>query len=165
MSKGAGERLEDRPAHVVLDQRERGWSARCGDVGAPAGEEVVDGDDLVAAGEERVAQVRADEAGAAGRRTTAHVSRPTPWYVKPARPATPVEQVAGVDDVAAEPSPRRPCRVEPAELVPLGEHGEHVGAVAGRVGSLTDVDAVGSGPRHGRVVGLHRGAAGPQPAR
>src|SRR5690606_18547919 len=56
------ERLDD----VVLDQGEPGMLHQVGDVRPASGDEVVDGDHVVAGCQERVTEMRPDEAGAAG---------------------------------------------------------------------------------------------------
>ena len=87
-------------------------------------------DDLVAAGDQRVAEVRADETRPTGDDDAGH-QRPTPVYAKPRRrSAAGIEQVAGVDDRGRRHRRAHAVEVEPAELVPLGEHREHVRAVA-----------------------------------
>jgi hypothetical protein len=50
----------------VLHQREPRVLGEGDHVGAPAGDQAVDGDDLVTPGDERLAHEAADEAGAAG---------------------------------------------------------------------------------------------------
>ena len=56
------QRLRD----VVPDEAGIAVATRAAEVRLLAGDEVIDGDDLVALGEEALAQMRADEAGAAG---------------------------------------------------------------------------------------------------
>ncbi|MEI2655570.1 MAG: hypothetical protein V9G12_26115 [Microthrixaceae bacterium] len=58
----------------MLDQREPSVVVQVGDVGRPAGGEVVDDGDPVAAGEEGVGHVRADEPAAAREQVVRHVS-------------------------------------------------------------------------------------------
>ena len=67
----------------------------------------------------------------------------------------PVEQVAGVDDLAGGHQVRHLVDVEPAELVPLGEHDEHLGALDRGVRVVDHLDALESGParRPGRTPG------------
>ena len=67
-SNRRGERTlaRDGPAHVVLHQCEPWVLGQGSDVGAPAGDQAVDGDDLVTPGHEGLAHEAADEAGAAG---------------------------------------------------------------------------------------------------
>ena len=63
-------------------------------------------DDLVAAGQQRVAEVRAEEAGAAGDDDPRHRSAPADAVRRRSPRRTQrraVEQVAGVDDAAARP--------------------------------------------------------------
>ena len=55
-----------RLLHVVADQLEARVVEQVLDVGARAGEEVVEAHDLVPIGEQALAQMRAEEAGAAG---------------------------------------------------------------------------------------------------
>ena len=72
-----------RDPHIVRDvvfyEREAGHTEQVLDVGVVAGREVVDGDNLVAASEELVGEVRAKEAGSAGDDDASHQKRPTPW--------------------------------------------------------------------------------------
>ncbi len=56
----------DEVRHVVVLERERRPSEEVVEVAKGAGDEVVDGDDLVAAGQQRLAEVRTEEAGTAG---------------------------------------------------------------------------------------------------
>ncbi len=69
----------------MLDEREAGASEEVLDVGDRPRHQVVDGDDLVASVEQPLAQVRAEEAGAAGDDdATAALAghrhqRPMPW--------------------------------------------------------------------------------------
>ena len=58
--------IPNRGYTVVLDEREPWLLGEDGDVGAPAGDQAVDGDDLVTPGDERLAHEAADEAGTAG---------------------------------------------------------------------------------------------------
>src|SRR3546814_9261133 len=55
------------------------------DVVDRTGDEVVDGNHLVAAIEQRLAEVRAEEAGPAGDDDASHQLRPMPRYSKPRR--------------------------------------------------------------------------------
>ena len=57
---------EERLADVVPQQLEARMVEQVLDVVPPAGEEVVQADDVVALGQQPVAEMRADEAGAAG---------------------------------------------------------------------------------------------------
>ena len=151
-------------AHVVLDERE----ARAGRRGARCWRwspvtQVVDADHLVAPVEQALAEVRAEEPGAAGDDDPAHAAqaRPMPSYSKPApRERVAVEEVAGVDDPPAGHGLGHLVEVEPPELVPLGEHHQHLGAVAGGVRVGDDLDAlelrVGVARLDRRVVGLDR---------
>ena len=66
-------------AHVGAHEREARVLGEVREVLQPAGREVVDRDDLVAAREERVAEVRPDEPGAARDDDARHYRRPTPW--------------------------------------------------------------------------------------
>jgi hypothetical protein len=50
----------------VADEFEIGAAVEVGDVAFPAGEEVVEADDFVAVAKEAIAEVGAEEAGAAG---------------------------------------------------------------------------------------------------
>jgi len=52
--------------HILLDEGEPGIAEQVRDVVRAPGEEVIDADDGVAVGKEPLAQVRTDEAGAAG---------------------------------------------------------------------------------------------------
>src|SRR5262249_51436756 len=72
---GAGDGDVDR--HVALDELEAPLTVEMGDVLAPAGDEVVEADDLVASAEQRVREVRSDEPCAAGDNDPRH-QRPTP---------------------------------------------------------------------------------------
>jgi hypothetical protein len=60
----------ERMGHVVADQFEVGLIEQVVDVGLLAGEEVVEADDVVALLDESIAQVRAEEPGAAGDENT-----------------------------------------------------------------------------------------------
>ena len=77
----------------------------------PPGDEVVEHDDLVTPVEQRLAQVRAEEAGAAGDHDPGHQAA-TDALVHEAAAAErlTVEQVAAVDDREAHASARPPCR-------------------------------------------------------
>ena len=57
---------EDELGHVLLDEFEIPIAAQVGDVVHAAGDEVVDADDLVAARQQQVGQMGAEEAGRAG---------------------------------------------------------------------------------------------------
>ena len=57
---------ENKFRHVLLDEFEMGIAAEVGDVVHRTGDKIVDGDDLVAAREQQVRQVRAQKSGAAG---------------------------------------------------------------------------------------------------
>ena len=67
---------------------------------------------------------------------TTRAIRPPDALVREAPPASgrAVEQVAGVDDARLGHEPDHLVEVEPLELVPLGEHGEHRRTLAGGVG-------------------------------
>ncbi len=67
----------ERLGDVVVDQHEVGSTAEVRDVERAAGDEVVETHDLVTAFEQRITQVRSEEAGAAGN-DDAHQRRPTP---------------------------------------------------------------------------------------
>ena len=71
---GDGDALDD----VVLHEDEAGVVGQVGDVLTVTGQEVVDGDDLPLAREQRVAEVRTDEPRPARDDRTRH-QRPTPW--------------------------------------------------------------------------------------
>src|SRR5881275_3092858 len=58
---------------VELDEAEAVAAEEMRDVLRAAGDEVVDADDFVAAGEEEIAEVRAEEARAAGDQRTTHL--------------------------------------------------------------------------------------------
>ena len=60
---------------VVLDEREAVAADEVLDVARDAGDEVVDADDFMAALEEQLAEVRAEEARAAGDERAAHQTR------------------------------------------------------------------------------------------
>ena len=66
----------DRLGDVVLDERKCGLLEQVGDVPPVAGQQVVDADDLVAVGEEPLAQVRADEPRPAGDHRSRHPLSP-----------------------------------------------------------------------------------------
>jgi hypothetical protein len=57
---------KDRVVDVVADELEIRFVEQVGDVVFLAGEEVVEADDVMALGDEAIAEVRAEEAGAAG---------------------------------------------------------------------------------------------------
>ena len=57
---------EDKFGNVLLDEFEVGVATEMGDVVDATGDEVVDADDFVTAGEEEVAEVGAEEASGAG---------------------------------------------------------------------------------------------------
>ena len=101
----------DEAADVVLDEREARSPEEVLDVGGRARDEVVDAHDLVAAVEQRVGEVRAEEPGTAGDDDAGH-SDPPDAAVGEAAAAQrlPVEQVAGVDDALGGEAWRRPCR-------------------------------------------------------
>jgi hypothetical protein len=67
-----------RPADVVLHQREALVAEEAGDVVGPSRAQVVDSDDVVAARHESFTYVAPDEAGAAGHHDASHQARPTP---------------------------------------------------------------------------------------
>ncbi len=70
--------LDGEPeADVMLGELERRVVEEVGDLLDPAGGEIVDGQDLSSLREQRSAQVRADEAGAARHHGAGH-QRPTP---------------------------------------------------------------------------------------
>jgi hypothetical protein len=56
----------ERERHVVTQELEVRLADEMGDVALPAGEQIVGADDVVAARDESIAEVRAEEAGAAG---------------------------------------------------------------------------------------------------
>ena len=74
---------DERQDHVVVDQREPWVVGEVLDVLLAAGHEVVDAHHLLATLDQRVAQVRSEEPGAAGDED-AHQRRPTPSYSNPA---------------------------------------------------------------------------------
>ena len=146
-------------ADVVLDEREPAVAEQLLDVGHGTGDEVVDGDDTITAIEQRPAEVRAEEAGAAGDDDARHGQRPMPWYSKPARRHS-LRSSRLRASTTARPgiASRHLGRVEPAVVVPLGEHDEHVGALDGGVRVVTRLDVgrqpgLGTGDR--RVVATH----------
>ena len=71
-----GARDPDVLAHVVLDEREAALAEQLLDVGDGPGDQVVDGDHLVAPRQQRPAQVGAEEPGAAGDDDARHQSQP-----------------------------------------------------------------------------------------
>src|ERR1043165_9608509 len=92
--RGKGQYVIDRSLDVnvvrdvVLDEREAVVAEEVRDVRRAAGDEVVDADHFVAAREKELAEVRAEEAGAARDQGTAHQTRsrtrtssarPTEW--------------------------------------------------------------------------------------
>ena len=97
----------EREGHVVAHQLEHRVAHQVGDVALGAGEVVVDAQHVVAVGEQPLAQVRAEEAGAAGDQHRRPCSRPAQRAVGPAGrpPGDRVEAVAAVDD----PRRRRPA--------------------------------------------------------
>ena len=68
------------PADVVLDERGAVVAEQLLDVGHGTGDEVVDRHDTITVIEQRPAEVRAEEAGAAGDDDAGHGQRPMPWY-------------------------------------------------------------------------------------
>ena len=146
----------DLVAHVGADEREARVLGEVRDVLEPARRQVVDRDDLVAAREERVAEVRADEAGSARDDDARHLPPPDALVREaPAAHRGRIEQVAGVDDRGAAHRVAHPVEVEPAELVPLGEQHDRVGARRRVVGVGAQLDArerarAAGRPRRGR---------------
>jgi hypothetical protein len=68
----------DVVAHVVLDEREPWASEQVGDVRLTTRDEIVEHDDLVTSVEQRLAEVRAEEAGTARDHDPGHQIRPIP---------------------------------------------------------------------------------------
>ena len=123
--------------------------------------EVVEADDLVATVEQGVAEVGAEEAGAAGDDDSRPSGqRPMPSYSKPCWRRRVRSSRLRVSTMRAGRHLRRHLvEVEPLELVPLGEHDEHLGARARGVRVARPTRDAGDVRVDGRVVGGDIGAA------
>ena len=153
----------DLLADVGHDEAEALVPEQVGHVLPRAGGEVVEADDGVAPLDQAVAQVRAQEAGAAGHHDPAHW-RPIPVYWKPMRrTAAGSSRLRASTMLGSAMAAEHAGEVEPAELVPLGEHDQDPGpgrrlvGVGPQLQAVQVVGRVGLGV-DGGVEGLHGGA-------
>ncbi len=153
---GQVEDAGDRPSTGMdadtsaLDQGEARMPDQMGHVGSAAGGEIVDADDLVAPGQQLIAEMGSEETGPAQHHRARPLTTTDAGVLEAdATELGRVEEVAGVDHHRCGHGGVHPGEVEPPELVPLGQHHGDGGTVTGGVD-------VGVGADHGRRVAPRR---------